>query len=165
MLYQKVVDNKPVNNPSSINSYKFESYTKMEMDVINIGKGWKKLIWMFKPFRYFFSFEDSLEDGTKYVVYFDISKGEMKVDFGVLYEEDDEDDDVDFEIKTNKGNIYRIMSTVISIIRKALSDFKPNQIKISSDPKRIRLYKIYIKNLNGYILTKEDTFNLILQRK
>lgn len=101
------------------------------------------------------------EDGTKYVVYFDISKGEMKVDFGVLYEEDD----VDFEIKTNKGNIYRIMSTVISIIRKALSDFKPNQIKISSDPKRIRLYKIYIKNLNGYILTKEDTFNLILQRK
>jgi hypothetical protein len=67
MLYQKVVDNKPVNNPSSINSYKFESYTKMEMDVINIGKGWKKLIWMFKPFRYFFSFEDSLEDGTKYV--------------------------------------------------------------------------------------------------
>ena len=89
----------------------------------------------------------------------------MKVDFGVLYEEDDEDDDVDFEIKTNKGNIYRIMSTVISIIRKALSDFKPNQIKISSDPKRIRLYKIYIKNLNGYILTKEDTFNLILQRK
>jgi hypothetical protein len=105
------------------------------------------------------------EDGTKYVVYFDISKGEMKVDFGVLYEEDDEDDDVDFEIKTNKGNIYRIMSTVISIIRKALSDFKPNQIKISSDPKRIRLYKIYIKNLNGYILTKEDTFNLILQRK
>ena len=33
------------------------------------------------------------EDGTKYVVYFDISKGEMKVDFGVLYEEDDEDDD------------------------------------------------------------------------
>ena len=105
------------------------------------------------------------EDGTKYVVYFDISKGEMKVDFGVLYEEDDEDDDVDFEIKTSKGNIYRIMSTVISIIRKALSDFKPNQIKISSDPKRIRLYKIYIKNLNGYILTKEDTFNLILQRK
>ena len=89
----------------------------------------------------------------------------MKVDFGVLYEEDDEDDDVDFEIKTSKGNIYRIMSTVISIIRKALSDFKPNQIKISSDPKRIRLYKIYIKNLNGYILTKEDTFNLILQRK
>ena len=105
------------------------------------------------------------EDGTKYVVYFDISKEEMKVDFGVLYEEDDEDDDVDFEIKTSKGNIYRIMSTIISIIRKALSDFKPNQIKISSDPKRIRLYKIYIKNLNGYILTKEDTFNLILQRK
>ena len=105
------------------------------------------------------------EDGTKYVVYFDISKEEMKDDFGVLYEEDDEDDDVDFEIKTSKGNIYRIMSTVISIIRKALSDFKPNQIKISSDPKRIRLYKIYIKNLNGYILTKEDTFNLILQRK
>ena len=105
------------------------------------------------------------EDGTKYVVYFDISEGEMKVDFGVLYEEDDEDDDVDFEIKTNKGNIYRIMSTVISIIRKALSDFKPNQIEISSDPKRIRLYKIYIKNLDGYILTKEDTFNLILQRK
>ena len=105
------------------------------------------------------------EDGTKYVVYFDISKGEMKVDFGVLYEEDDEGDDVDFEIKTNKGNIYRIMSTVISVIRKALSDFKPNQIKISSEPKRIRLYKMYIKNLNGYILTKEDTFNLILQRK
>lgn len=67
MLYQQVVDHKPFNNPNSINSYQFESYTKMEMDVINIGKGWKKLIWIFKPFRYFFSFEDSLEDGTKYV--------------------------------------------------------------------------------------------------
>lgn len=67
MLYQKVVDHKPQNNPNSISSYSYDSYTKMEMDVINIGKGWKKLIWIFKPFRYFFSFEDSLENGTKYV--------------------------------------------------------------------------------------------------
>jgi hypothetical protein len=66
---------------------------------------------------------------------------------------------------TNKGNIYRIMSTVISIIRKAVSEFKPNQIEISSDPKRIRLYKIYLKTLDGYTLAKEDAFNLILQRK
>ena len=67
MLYQQVVDHKPQNNPKSISSYQFDSYSKMEMDVINIGKGWKRLIWIFKPFRYFFSFEDSLEDGTKYV--------------------------------------------------------------------------------------------------
>lgn len=66
-LYQEVVNHKPYNNPKSINSYQFDAYTKMEMDVINIGKGWKRLIWIFKPFRYFFSFEDSLEDGTKYV--------------------------------------------------------------------------------------------------
>lgn len=105
------------------------------------------------------------EDGIKYVVYFDMSKGEMKVDFGVLYGEND-DEDVDFEIITNKGNIYRIMSTIVNIIRKASSEFKPDQIKISSDPKRIRLYKMYvIKNLNEYVLTKEDIFNLILQRK
>jgi hypothetical protein len=104
------------------------------------------------------------EDDIKYIVYFDISKGEMKVNFGVRYE-DDYDEDADFDIMTNKGNIYRIMSTVISIIRKAVSEFKPNQIEISSDPKRIRLYKIYLKTLDGYALAKEDAFNLILQRK
>lgn len=104
------------------------------------------------------------EHGDEYIVYFDMSKEEMKVNFGIRYE-DDYDEDADFETITNKGNIYRIMSTVISIIHKAVSEFKPNQIKISSDPKRIRLYKTYIRNLDGYILTKEDTFNLILQRK
>jgi hypothetical protein len=106
------------------------------------------------------------EHGIKYIVYFDISKGEMKVDFGVRYEDDDDDENVDFEIITNKGNMYRIMSTIVSIIRKASSEFKPNQIKISANPQKIPLYKMYIlKNLDEYILTKEDIYNLVLQRK
>lgn len=65
LIYQRVVQHKLENDPQYLNSYSYSSYTKNEVDVINLGKRWQKSF-IFKPFRYAFEQEDSLEDGTKY---------------------------------------------------------------------------------------------------
>ena len=102
------------------------------------------------------------EYNTQYKVTFETINNRMNISFGVIY---DSDDDPDFEVITNKGNIYRIMSTIISIINRAISEFNPNEIKFDSDNRRIKLYKKYIeKNLKGYSITKETSFNLLFQR-
>ena len=102
------------------------------------------------------------EYNTQYKVTFETINNKMNISFGVIY---DSDDDPDFEVITNKGNIYRIMSTIISIINRAISEFNPNEIKFDSDNRRIKLYKNYIeKNLKGYSITKETPFNLLFQR-
>ena len=102
------------------------------------------------------------EYNIQYKVSFKTINNRMDISFGVIY---DSDDDPDFEIITNKGNIYRIMSTIISIINRAIPEFNPNEIKFDSDNRRIKLYKNYIeKNLKGYIITKETPFNLLFQR-
>ena len=102
------------------------------------------------------------EHNTQYKVIFETINNRMNISFGVIY---DSDDDPDFEVITNKGNIYRIMSTIISIINRAISEFNPNEIKFDSDNRRIKLYKNYIeKNLKGYSITKETPFNLLFQR-
>ena len=102
------------------------------------------------------------EHNIQYKVSFKIINNRRDISSGVIY---DSDDDPDFEVITNKGNIYRIMSTIISIINRAISEFNPNEIKFDSDNKRIKLYKNYIeKNLKGYIITKETPFNLLFQR-
>ena len=102
------------------------------------------------------------EHNTQYKVIFETINNRMNISFGVIY---DSDDDPDFEVITNKGNIYRIMSTIISIINRAISEFNPNEIKFDSDNRRIKLYKNYIeKNLKGYNITKETPFNLLFQR-
>jgi hypothetical protein len=90
----------------------------------------------------------------------------MLIAFGVIYDSNyDDDDDLDYEVITNKGNIYRVMSTVMSIINRAVSEFKPNEISIDSNDRKIKLYKNYIgKHLKGYNITKETRFNLLFQR-
>jgi len=105
------------------------------------------------------------EDNIKYIVYFDVDDNKMKIDFGVMF--DDDEDDVDFEIITNKQNVYRIIKTVIDITHRAISDFKPDEIEFSSDPQRIRIYKTYINTFKEYTFdkSKETPFNLFLKRK
>ena len=102
------------------------------------------------------------EYNTKYKVIFKMVDGRMDISFGVIY---DSDDDPDYEVITNKGNMYRVMSTIINILNRATSEFKPDEIKFDSDNRRIKLYKNYIeKNLKGYSITKETPFNLLFQR-
>ena len=106
------------------------------------------------------------EYNTQYKVSFKIVDGRMLIAFGVIYDSDyDDDDDLDYEVITNKGNIYRVMSTVMSIINRAISEFNPNEIKFDSNDRKIKLYKNYIeKHLKGYSITKETPFNLLFQR-
>jgi hypothetical protein len=102
------------------------------------------------------------EYDTQYKVIFKTTNNRMEISFGVIY---NSDDDPDYEVITNKGNIYRIMGTIIDIINRAISEFNPNEIKFDSDNRRIKLYKNYMeKNLKGYSITKETPFNLLFQR-
>ena len=65
MIYQEVVNHRSANDPKNLTSYTCSSYTKNELDVINLGYKWQKSF-IFKPFRYAFEQEDTLENGTKY---------------------------------------------------------------------------------------------------
>jgi hypothetical protein len=125
----------------------------------------------FQPYEYSYDGSNhrayfTTEYDTKYKVSFKIVDGRMLIAFGVIYDSDyDDDDDLDYEVITNKGNIYRVMSTVMSIINRAISEFNPNEIKFDSNDRKIKLYKNYIeKHLKGYNITKETPFNLLFQR-
>jgi len=103
-------------------------------------------------------------EGTNYKVTFGISGKDMEIAFGVV----DESDNINYEIDTNKGNMYRVMSTIMKIIRQAISDFKPNQIVFGaakSDPRRMNMYRKYaINNLKGYSVVQDGGNILTLQR-
>jgi hypothetical protein len=64
--------------------------------------------------------------------------------------------------------MYRVMSTIMKIIRQAISDFKPNQIVFGaakSDPRRMNMYRKYaINNLKGYSVVQDGGNILTLQR-
>lgn len=105
------------------------------------------------------------EDGTLYKVTFGgLSSNDMEIRFGVT----DGSDNMDYEIDTNKGNLYRVMSTVIKIVRQAVSEFKPSYISFASaksDPRRMNMYKKYItNNLNGYSVVGDASGVLTLKR-
>jgi hypothetical protein len=64
-----------------------------------------------------------------------------RVAFGIT----DKYGDVDYDTQTNKNDIYRIMSTIVSIVKKDLDsnpadviEFHPNKRTIDSDSKRAR---------------------------
>ncbi len=105
------------------------------------------------------------EDGTQYKVTFHTFKQTMEIAFGVVVGLGDR---MDYEIEPNKGNLYRVMSTVIKIVRQAIYDIKPKQITFGvskSDPRRMKMYKKYIiNNLKGYSVIKDDNSILVLQR-
>lgn len=93
--------------------------------------------------------------GLVYEVAFIVDpQGIMEVHFGVM----DASGHVQQRIETNAGELYRVMSTVVTIIRKAVDRLAPRGIFVSaakSDDRRLRLYKRYIAtHLSGY---EEDT--------
>jgi hypothetical protein len=88
----------------------------------------------------------------------------MEISFGVV----DERDTMNYEIDTNEGNLFRIMSTIMKIINQAVSKLKPNRISFGaakSDPRRMNMYKKYItNNLKGYYVIFDKDAILVLQR-
>jgi len=105
------------------------------------------------------------DEGTHYKVKFGVgSDKEMEITFGVV----DESDDINYEIDTNEGNLFRVMSTIMKIINQAVSEFKPDQIVFGaakSDPRRMNMYRKYLEsNLKGYSIIKDSNSVMLLQR-
>lgn len=115
--------------------------------------------------KYFGEAYFTTEDNTQYKVSFKTFDRTMEIAFGVVVSLGDV---VDYEIEPNKGNLYRIMSTVMKIILQAVSDIKPRLITFGvskSDPRRMKMYKKYvINNLKGYSVIKDSDSILTLQR-
>lgn len=65
IIYHHVVDNKPRNKPSNIESYYYQEYTKIDYSVLDVPKKIKDSHF-FKPFGFFFDRKDTLADGTQY---------------------------------------------------------------------------------------------------
>lgn len=105
------------------------------------------------------------DEGTSYKVAFGMGyDNEMEISFGVV----DGRDIMDYEIDTNKGNIFRVMSTIMKIINQAVSQFKPDQIVFGaakSDPRRMNMYRKYVeKSLKGYTVVRDEDSIMVLQR-
>ena len=103
------------------------------------------------------------------VAYFDTDKGtHYKVAFGMDYDKEmeiafgvvDGRDIMDYEIDTNEGNLFRVMSTIMKIINQAVSKLKPNKIifgAAKSDPRRMNMYRKYVtNNLKGYYIVQDQ---------
>jgi hypothetical protein len=77
-------------------------------------------------------------------------QGVMEIHFAVI----DDSGRPDQYTETNEGVTLRVMSTITSIIKKAVARLSPREIVISaakSDQRRMRLYRQYIaKHLTGY---------------
>jgi hypothetical protein len=106
------------------------------------------------------------DEGTQYKVSFwvDPTDKQMEIRFGVV----DSSDNMDYEIDTNEGNLFRVMSTIMKIINQAVSELKPNTILFSaakSDPRRMNMYRKYITtNLKEYSIVQDMGGVMVLQR-
>ena len=108
-------------------------------------------------------------DGTRYEVQARSGADrEMEISFGV-YSDEGIGGTVDREIDTNAGDQWRIMSTVIAIVKRAVAEQKPQHIQFGaskSDPRRIALYMRYIAPiLSDYEVTHRRPDFVALQRK
>ncbi|MFN6083972.1 MAG: carboxypeptidase-like regulatory domain-containing protein, partial [Fluviicola sp.] len=65
-LHKKVVANKPINNKEKLAAYDYEGYTKIQLDVNNIGDklAERKVI---QPLSLVLNYMDSTEDGKTYL--------------------------------------------------------------------------------------------------
>jgi hypothetical protein len=124
------------------------------------------------PFNYDSSYGHgyfTTADGTRYEVRARAGADrEMEISFGV-YGDAGIGGNVDREITTNAGDQYRIMSTVIAIVKRAVAEFKPHLIFFgasNNDPRRIALYMRYIAPiLRDYEISKQGVNFVELTRK
>ena len=69
-LLAKIIKNKEINNPNKIESYEYQAYNKMELDLNNIDSAFKEQK-VFKHFKFIFNYMDtSVETGKSYLPVF-----------------------------------------------------------------------------------------------
>lgn len=66
VIYHHVVENKPRNRPTNIESYHFNEYSKMDYSLLEVPKKFKNARF-FRPFQFFFEQVDTTEDGHPYI--------------------------------------------------------------------------------------------------
>lgn len=65
-IMRSVISNKPLNNPSRYDSYRYQVYNKIQFDLNNYDKKFTKRK-LFTPFNFVFDYSDTTEDGKAYL--------------------------------------------------------------------------------------------------
>ena len=104
--------------------------------------------------------------GTMYQVTFPYGSDEiMEISFAVK----GVDGRFEHDTETAESDVYRVMSTVIDIVKRAVEKLRPTQIVFGvakSDPRRMRLYRAYVmRGLPAYEVTAETASFLELTRR
>jgi hypothetical protein len=104
--------------------------------------------------------------GTMYQVTFPYGSDEiMEISFAVK----GIDGRFEHDIETAESDVYRVMSTIVEIAKRAVEKLHPTQIVFGvakSDPRRMRLYRAYVmRGLPAYEVTAETASFLELTRR
>ena len=74
----------------------------------------------------------------------------------------------DHDVETAESDVYRVMSTIVEIARKAVEKWRPETVVFGvakSDPRRMRLYRAYVlRALRGYSISQETASYMELER-
>lgn len=105
------------------------------------------------------------EGGTMYQVLFPHGSDDvMEIAFATRNRHGEWDHDVE----TSEGDVYRVMSTIVDIARKAVELRRPKMVVFGvakSDPRRMRLYKAYVlRVMHGYSVSQETASFMELER-
>jgi hypothetical protein len=105
------------------------------------------------------------EGGTMYQVSFPYGSDEgMEIAFATQNSQGGWDHDVE----TAESDVYRVMSTIVEIARKAVEKWRPETVVFGvakSDPRRMRLYRAYVlRALRGYSISQETASYMELER-
>lgn len=65
-ILRQVVNNKPQNNPTQYDTYKYKSYNKIQFDLNNFTDKIKKNF-LFRPFPFVWQYQDSMANGVRYL--------------------------------------------------------------------------------------------------
>jgi hypothetical protein len=88
--------------------------------------------------------------------------GEMEISFGVI----DDHGYRNTEITTGENDQYRIMSTIIAIVQRAVADRKPKKIYFGAYPTRIAMYMRYLTPLlRSYEIETKREDLVVMRRK
>jgi hypothetical protein len=104
--------------------------------------------------------------GTMYQVTFPYGSDEV---MEVAFAAQGSDGRFEHDTETAESDVYRVMSTVIDIVKRAVEKLRPTQIVFGvakSDPRRMRLYRSYVtRGLTQYEVTAETASFLELTRR
>jgi hypothetical protein len=107
--------------------------------------------------------------GTLYQVSFPYGSDDvMEIAFATKDPNGESETGWSYDVETAESDTYRVMSTIMEIVRKAVDKIHPGTVVFGvakSDPRRMRLYRAYmLRAMQGYSVSEETVSHIELIR-